>query len=1243
MNHPTSPPYTPSVSVRRSTRAIIILVVISLLIAATFSLLLMSTWQQDRSNALWHIAFDVAFGLGLTLLIIWLTQRTIVQMEITEQALRHSEERLQRIIDNSLDLISEIDAQGILRFASPSYLAVLGYEPERLVGRSLTEYIHPDDAALVQFSAEQVRQEGYASSRLEFRVRHSAGHYLWLEASRQFVWDEHNQISSIVLISRDITSRKQSEDALARYARSMGALYEISLEINTQPDVAALLNAIVLRAIDLLSVKMGGLYLINQEDHSLVLVTSMPSELVGTVLQSGEGLAGRIVQSGLPLFIADYSNWPDRAAAFAHSRIGRTLGVPLKLRGNIIGVLSVEDAEPGLFSEQDVRLASLFADQAAIAIENRQLYERAQRELLVRQQAEEALARSEERYRTLIENQGEGICYVDENENLTFANPAANEIFGIAPASLEGRNLNEFVSTEEFVVIRRETEIRRTGQTSTYENKIVRPDGERRTLLVTARPRFDEHGNFLGTFAIFRDITERKQAEEELARTRANLERSNQQLTQILEAGNLLRMNLNLDAVLREIVTGAHRALGYNMVVLNLVDETTQRMKVHSHAGLDNTGQQMLTGGSYDWKEERRLLRAEFRLGHAYFIPHGALDWQRELSGPMYVPNLPVSDRLDDWHPDDVLFIPIELRDGRIVGTIWLDAPQDGKRPTIESLRPLEIFVNQAAIAIENARLFEAERQRHRELEAVYAASRQVTQSLDLSEVLDAILNSVMQLVPATNAQLFLYDGERLKFGSGLSEHGQKMAWPSLEPRPEGLTYTVAHTGQPIFIEDTAHHPVYNVTSALPSPLLAIAGLPLKMGDTILGVMNISYATPHTFGESERSVLGLLAAQASIALHNARLHQQVQRYAEDLEQRVAERTAELEHERQHLQAILDSAGEGIQIMNPAGQIIYVNPATERITGYPSSEMVGETTRLWSDDINSATKLGDLREQIVEGQSWQGEIINRRKDNTLYDAAITVTPLKDKQQQVTGFVVVHRDITHLKELERLKDQFVSRIGHELRTPIANIKLYTQLLEHGKPDKQHDYLQTIQREIERLTHLNDRFLEMAELDAARTAPQLSLVDANQLLKDLLRNFEPIAQQRNLILESQLDPSLTGSPVTTDRALLARAVGNIVENALHYAPHGATVSVSTHVNTEAEAHSTSITVHNTGPGISSEELPHMFERFYRGEAARDYRVPGAGLGLAIAQTIMQRLNGRLTVDSQLGQGVTFTLWLK
>jgi PAS domain S-box-containing protein len=133
-----------------------------------------------------------------------------------------------------------------------------------------------------------------------------------------------------------------------------------------------------------------------------------------------------------------------------------------------------------------------------------------------RKRAEEALQESEQRYRTLIENQGEGICFVDLEERFMFANPAGEHIFGVPPGSLAGRSLEEFMSAEQFAIIQEQTLKRRTGETSTYEIELIRPDGQMRDVLVTAAPQFDSERRFTGAFAIFRDITDRKRAEEAL-------------------------------------------------------------------------------------------------------------------------------------------------------------------------------------------------------------------------------------------------------------------------------------------------------------------------------------------------------------------------------------------------------------------------------------------------------------------------------------------------------------------------------------------------------------------------------------------------------------------------------------------------------------------------------------------------------------------------------------------------------
>ncbi len=138
------------------------------------------------------------------------------------------------------------------------------------------------------------------------------------------------------------------------------------------------------------------------------------------------------------------------------------------------------------------------------------------RDITEHKQAVQALRESEQRYRTLVENQGEGIGITDTKENFIFANPAAEAIYGVPPGGLVGKNLREFFDDEGFAFILEQTEIRRTGKKSTYEVEFSRADGDKRSLLVTATPRFDNDGQFTGTFGIFRDITERKQAEEAL-------------------------------------------------------------------------------------------------------------------------------------------------------------------------------------------------------------------------------------------------------------------------------------------------------------------------------------------------------------------------------------------------------------------------------------------------------------------------------------------------------------------------------------------------------------------------------------------------------------------------------------------------------------------------------------------------------------------------------------------------------
>ena len=232
-------------------------------------------------------------------------------------------------------------------------------------------------------------------------------------------------------------------------------------------------------------------------------------------------------------------------------------------------------------------------------------------------------------------------------------------------------------------------------------------------------------------------------------------------------------------------------------------------------------------------------------------------------------------------------------------------------------------------------------------------------------------------------------------------------------------------------------------------------------------------------------------------------------------------------------------------------------------------------------------------------------------------------------------------TQLTELDRLKDEFISRISHELRTPLVNIKLYLGLLDHGKPEKHAEYMDTLRREAARLQQLIEDLLRISQLAPESGGIQLTPIDVNQLLAQLVIDRASLARERGLQLKSQPAPELPRA--AADATLLLQALSNLMTNAINYTPAGGTLTLSTALRAGDDQTWVTCTIHDTGPGISAKDRLHIFERFYRGEAAKDYTLPGAGLGLSICWEIINKLGGRITLESEPGHGAAFTVWLK
>ncbi|MFN2270729.1 MAG: GAF domain-containing protein [Anaerolineae bacterium] len=219
--------------------------------------------------------------------------------------------------------------------------------------------------------------------------------------------------------------------------------------------------------------------------------------------------------------------------------------------------------------------------------------------------------------------------------------------------------------------------------------------------------------------------------------------------------------------------------------------------------------------------------------------------------------------------------LPLVSR-GHCIGALSVQSTEPNAF-TEEDVAILQTMADQVAIAIENARLLEAERRRGAELETLRQASLHVTSSLDPQPVLEAIIEHALRLVSADNTHIFLYDGKELTFGAAMWAGGFQRE-PYATPRVNGLTHMVARTGEQVVIPDVDVHPLFKDRRWGG----AVAGFPLRVGGDVCGVMNVAFEKPHPFTESELNVLELLADQAAVAIHNARMHQRVRAHADEL-------------------------------------------------------------------------------------------------------------------------------------------------------------------------------------------------------------------------------------------------------------------------------------------------------------------------------------------------------------------------
>ena len=497
-------------------------------------------------------------------------------------------------------------------------------------------------------------------------------------------------------------------------------------------------------------------------------------------------------------------------------------------------------------------------------------------------------------------------------------------------------------------------------------------------------------------------------------------------------------------------------------------------------------------------------------------------------------------------------------------------------------------------------------RQRLDELSLLLAVSNDVAATMNLGEGMVAVLQGVLRATGAAGARAVIRNPNGpapLVFAEG--------------PAAEGMAPLDRAVVRRMRADEELGLTAPNEVAAElgDAPVAALFALPLRLAGEYQGALYLGYRQPHYFDSDERNLLRTLAGQASVLVQNAYLF------------------AAAEGGRRRLAAVLASTPNAVIVTDQTDRVLLLNPAMERAFGQRAADAVGRPVA----DVLAGSEAGRaLAQRLTSGKDIAADNrLDLAADGRDFLAGVSTVSISDGQ--AIGRVAVLQDITDLKEVDRLKSEFLDGISHDLRSPLTYMRNYVSLLPlPDDPALEQQYLNKIASGIDRMSALVEGLLEMANLRAG-TRLQFDRLAVGELLSEIAAEYASPAWMRGVRLVVEAPPDLPS--VRADAGLLRRALTNFVTNALKYAPESGPVQL------RAEAHGDEVVVRviDHGPGIAAADRPRLFQKFYRGSQGADAERPaGSGLGLAIVKSIADLHGGRVWCESEPDRGTAFCLAL-
>ncbi|MBN1147722.1 MAG: GAF domain-containing protein [Anaerolineales bacterium] len=493
-------------------------------------------------------------------------------------------------------------------------------------------------------------------------------------------------------------------------------------------------------------------------------------------------------------------------------------------------------------------------------------------------------------------------------------------------------------------------------------------------------------------------------------------------------------------------------------------------------------------------------------------------------------------------------------------------------------------------------------RKRVNGMEAIQRIGRKVTSLLDLDSILTSVVDAAVELTAAEEGSLLLLDEDSGELYMRASRNFQEDFVNTFRlPIRDTLAGQVLRTGKALLIDEKTPRKIK--TSYL---VYTIIYVPLIVQERVIGVLEVDNRhSRKSFSDYHVTLVSALADYAAIAIENSRLY------------------SRSELERNKLETILKGIEESVIVVDHDRRVILINHKALDAFKVEEKNLIGKRIREVLNHQELLEVFGDkslTNPSRVELSLEDGRVLNAQ-----------LTPIPE-----IGLVVTMQDITHLKELDRIKSDFVNTVSHDLRSPLTAILGYVELIDRVGPvnAQQIEFIRRVQISVHNITALINDLLDLGRIEAGFDARK-EIVPFSTIIHYAIDGLRSRIDEKSLDLVLEIPENLAdvlGNPVR-----LRQMVSNLLSNAVKYTPKHGKISMRAH----SEGEQVIIQITDSGPGIPPADQPFIFDKFYRASNV-PADTPGTGLGLAIVKSIVENHLGRIWIDSALGQGTTFTIVL-